>query len=141
MSNRKSGKKRRSGGVAAQNLAAGAVGMIFNIVVVVVAVMLIYRFSVSAYYYGVRIYGEPAMSPAPGTEVTVTITDGKDFDGIAEMVYDSGLVRDKTLFRIQEALSNYAKDGFAEGTYTLTTAMTPEEMMDVLAGSAENVEQ
>ncbi len=140
MSNQRSGKRKKSGGVAAQNLAAGAVGMIFNIVVVVVAVMLIYRFSISAYYYGVRIYGEPAMSPAPGTEVTVTITDGKDFDAIAKLVYDSGLVRDKTLFRIQEALSNYAKEGFVEGTYTLTTAMTPEEMMDVMAGSAENAE-
>ncbi len=140
MSNQRTGKRKKTGDVAAPNLAAGAVGMIFNVVVVVVAVMLIYRFSVSAYYYGVRIYGEPAMSPAPGTEVTVTITDGMDFDGIAKQLYDSGLVRDKTLFRIQEALSNYAKDGFAEGTYTLTTAMTPEEMMDVMAGIPENAE-
>ena len=55
-----------------------------------------------------------------------------------QTLYDSGLIRDKTLFRIQELLSNYAEDGFAEGTYTLSTAMTPEELMDAMAGSGED---
>lgn len=132
MNNQSTGKKKKSGSSVAKNVAGGAVSMIFNIVVIVVAVMLIYRFSISAYHYGIRIYGEPAMSAAPGTEVTITITDGMDFEGIAEMVYENGLVRDKTLFRIQEFLSNYSEDGFVEGTYTLSTAMTPEEMMDVM---------
>ncbi|MDO4333255.1 MAG: endolytic transglycosylase MltG [Eubacteriales bacterium] len=134
MSNQKTDKRKKSNSVA-KNVASGAIGMIINIVVVVVAVMLVYRFSVSAYQYGVRIFGEPAMSAAPGEEVVVTVTDGMDFDGIAETLYDNGLVRDKTLFKIQEMLSNYAEDGFKEGTYTLSTAMTPDEMMDVLAGS------
>lgn len=131
-------RKKKSGGSMMKDLAGGAVGMVFNVVVVVVAVMLIYRFSVSAYHYGTRIYGEPPVSPAPGRDVTMTVTDGMDFDGIADMIYENGLVRDRNLFRLQEFLSNYAKDGFAEGTYTLSTAMTPEEMMDVMAGSGEN---
>lgn len=122
----------------ARNIAGGAVGTVFNIVLLVVAAMLIYRFSISAYQYGVRIFGEPAVSEAPGTEVIITITDGKDFDGIAEKLYDNGLVRDKTLFKIQEFLSNYTEDGFKEGEYTLSTAMTPEEMMDAMAGSGED---
>lgn len=136
MSNQKTDKRKKSSSVA-KNVANGAIGMIFNIVIVVVAVMLVYRFSVSAYQYGIRIFGEPAMSAAPGEEVVITVTDGMDFDGIAETLYDNGLVRDKTLFKIQEMLSNYAEDGFAEGTYTLSTAMTPDEMMDVLAGNGE----
>lgn len=122
----------------ARSIAGGAVGTVFNIVLLVVAAMLIYRFSISAYQYGVRIFGEPAVSEAPGTEVIITITDGKDFDGIAEKLYDNGLVRDKTLFKIQEFLSNYTEDGFKEGEYTLSTAMTPEEMMDTMAGSGED---
>lgn len=122
----------------ARSIAGGAVGTVFNIVLLVVAAMLIYRFSISAYQYGVRIFGEPAVSEAPGTEVIITITDGKDFDGIAEKLYDNGLIRDKTLFKIQELLSNYTEDGFKEGEYTLSTAMTPEEMMDTMAGSGED---
>lgn len=130
-SNSKKKKSSRTG-----NFTASAVGTVINIVLVVVAAMLIYRFSISAYHYGIRIFGEPPVSEAPGTEVTVTITDGKDFDGIAQMLYDNGLVRDKTLFWIQELLSNYnyEEGGFKEGTYTLSTAMTAEEMMDIMAG-------
>lgn len=117
-----------------ENVAAGAVGAIFQVVLLVVVVMVIYRFSVSAYHFGVRIFGEPPMSEAPGVEVTVEITDGMDFEGIAQQFYDKGLVRDKNLFWLQEYLSNYTEDGFVTGTYTVTTAMTPEEMMDVIGG-------
>lgn len=49
----------------AKNIAGGAVGTIFNVVLIIVAVMLIYYFAVSAYQYGVRIYGEPAISEEP----------------------------------------------------------------------------
>ena len=128
--NTKSKKKKKS----MENIAAGAVGPIFHIVLIVVVVMVIYRFSVSAYHFGIRIFGEPPMSEAPGVEVTVEITDGMDFEGIAQQFYDKGLVRDKNLFKLQEYLSNYSEDGFVEGTYTVTTAMTPEEMMDVIGG-------
>ena len=128
--NTKSRKKNSS----LENWASGIVGGIFNIVLVVVILMVIYRFSVSAYQYGIRIFGEPPMSEAPGVEVTVEITDGMDFDGIAQQFYDKGLIRDKNLFKLQEYLSNYTKDGFVEGTYTVTTAMTAEEMMDIIGG-------
>ena len=121
------------------NIVAGAVGTVINVVLVVVAVMLVYKFSISAYQYGVRIFGEPPMSAKPGTEVVVEVTDGMDFDGIAEMLYANGLIRDKKLFRLQELLSNYSEDGFTEGTYTLTTAMTAEEMMDIM-GAGEDSE-
>jgi len=126
--------KNRKNSSSLENWASGIVGGIFNIVLVVVILMVIYRFSVSAYQYGIRIFGEPPMSEAPGVEVTVEITDGMDFDGIAQQFYDKGLVRDKNLFKLQEYLSNYTKDGFIEGTYTVTTAMTAEEMMDVIGG-------
>lgn len=132
---KKSAKRKKT---TMTNVASGAVGTIFNVVLIVVAVMLIYRFSISAYQYGVRIFGEPAMSEAPGTEVTVTITDGMDFKGIAQTMYDSGLIRDKNLFVLQQYLSNYSEDGFVEGEHILSTAMTPEELMDAMAGSGES---
>lgn len=135
----KRNQKTRAGRKAkANNIVAGAVGTVVNVVLVVVAVMLVYKFSISAYQYGVRIFGEPPVSEAPGTEVVIEVTDGMDFDGIAQLLYDNGLIRDKKLFRLQELLSNYAEDGFTKGSYTLTTAMTAEEMMDVMAGAGED---
>ncbi len=138
MSSQKAKNKAANKKSMAKSIAGGAVGTIFNIVLLVVAAMLIYKFSISAYQYGVRIFGEPPVSEAPGTEVTITVTDGKDFDGIAETLYDNGLIRDESLFKLQERLSNYAKDGFKEGEYKLSTSMTPEEMMDIMAGSGED---
>lgn len=137
MSKKSAGRNGSKKKAAAKSVAQSAVGTVFNIVLIVVAAMLIYHFAVSAYQYGVRIYGEPPISEEPGTEVTVTITDGMDFDGIAQQLYDKGLVREKTLFYIQELLSNYSKDGFTEGEYTLSTAMTPDEMMDIMGADGE----
>ena len=76
MSNKKKAKHQSKKSSVAKNIAGGAVGTIFNVVLIIVAVMLIYYFAVSAYQYGVRIYGEPAISEEPGTEINVTITDG-----------------------------------------------------------------
>ena len=81
MSNKKKAKHQSKKNSVAKNIAGGAVGTIFNAVLIIVAVMLIYYFAVSAYQYGVRIYGEPAISEEPGTEINVTITDGMDFKG------------------------------------------------------------
>lgn len=131
---KRQGANGRSSGSMAKSVAGSAVGTIFNIVLFVVAAMLIYRFSISAFNYGVRIFGEPAMDASPGREVEITVTDGKDFDSIADALYKNGLIRDEALFKLQEKLSNYAKDGFKEGTYTLNTSMTPDEMMDVMGG-------
>ena len=53
--------------------AGRAIGTVFNAVFVAVAAMLIYRGSVLAYQYGVRIFGEPPMSEAPGQEIVVMV--------------------------------------------------------------------
>ena len=73
MSNKKKAKHQSKKSSVAKNIAGGAVGTIFNVVLIIVAVMLIYYLAVSAYQYGVRIYGEPAISEEPGTEINVTI--------------------------------------------------------------------
>ena len=112
MSNKKKAKHQSKKSSVAQNIAGGAVGTIFNVVLIIVAVMLIYYFAVSAYKYGVRIYGEPAISEEPGTEINVTITDGMDFKGIAKQLCEKGLV--------------------------LSTAMTPDEMMDVMGAGGDD---
>ena len=65
--------KNRKNSSSLENWASGIVGGIFNIVLVVVILMVIYRFSVSAYQYGIRIFGEPPMSEAPGVEVTAIL--------------------------------------------------------------------
>ena len=53
---------------------------------------------------------------------------------LAGMLYDKGLVHDKTIAYFQIQFSDY-KDKFVGGTYELNTGMTPTEIMQVLAQS------
>lgn len=109
---------------------------IFNIVIIIVAVMVIYSGSVSAYDFGTRIFGEPPMSEAPGVEMAVVVSENESIGELAADLKNKGLIRDTFLFEVQVKISAY-KSGFPAGEYILTTAMTPGEMMKVLAGDVE----
>ncbi len=51
-----------------------------------------------------------------------------------------GLITDKNLFKLQERFSEY--HGMERpGTYELSTAMTPEEMLVVMSGGAKSSEE
>ena len=56
---------------------------------------------------------------------------------IGNTLQEKGLVRDGRLFALQYLLSEYKKD-WKPGTYELSTAMTAEEMMEVMAGQTES---
>ena len=68
-----------------------------------------------------------------GRSITVTIEDGSAISDIAKLLEDKGLVNDWKLFYIQVKVSKYAKKMEA-GTYTLSTAMKPRQMMAVMSG-------
>ena len=53
------------------------------------------------------------------------------------LMQEKGLTRDGRLFALQYLLSEYKKD-WKPGTYELSTAMTAEEMMEVMAGQTES---
>lgn len=109
------------------------VGVSLNVILVTVGVFIIFTAGSKAYTFGHNIFDEEAVSSeAQAKETDVTITDGITAKQLAKIIYDKGLVKDKTIFYFQVLLSDY-KDKFVGGTYTLNTAMTPTEMMQVLA--------
>ena len=110
---------------------------VFKIVLAVIIVMLVYKWSLVAYEYGTRVFNEPPMSAGEGRTITVVISEGSSAEEIGLLLEKKGLIRDAVLFRIQEKLSGY-KDELKAGTYDLTTAMTIDEMMQIMAeGNAE----
>ena len=109
---------------------------IFKIVVAVIIVMLVYKWSVSAYEYGQRVFNEPPVSSGSGRVITVTVEEGDTAKEIGNMLEKNGLIRDAKLFQIQEMLSKY-KDKILPGTYELSTAMTTEEMMGIMSVQVE----
>ena len=109
---------------------------VFKIVVAIVIVMLVYKWSMSAYEYGQRVFNEPPVAVGEGRDVTVTVNQGDTVKEISKLLEEAGLIRDAELFMIQEMLSEY-KDKMKPGTYVLSTSMTTEEMMQIMSKNVE----
>lgn len=114
-------------------------GTLFRIVCTVLIVVVIYKGAVFCYDYGYRIFTEPAISSGTGRTVTVTIPQGMSAKAMGELFENQGLVEDSTLFMLQYYASEYRKD-IKAGTFELSTAMTAEEMMKVMATSQDTEE-
>ncbi len=126
----------------ARRAAWSIVRFIFGLVMGVVIMMLVYRFALDAYDFGYRIFAETPVSPEPGLTMSVAIVEGKSVMEIGEILEGKGLIRDAYLFYLQEMFSTYHKK-LQPGVYELSTAMTPEEMMGVMAANtvADNFEE
>jgi UPF0755 protein len=97
-----------------------------------VGVLIIFTAGSKAYTFGHSIFDEEAVtSEVNAREVTVTISDDVSAKQLSKLLYEKGLVKDKTTFYFQIILSDY-KDKFVGGTYTLTTSMKPTEIMEIL---------
>lgn len=125
----------------ARRVAWSIVRFIFGLVMSIVIMMLVYRFALDAYDFGYRIFAETPVSPEPGLTMSVAIVEGKSVMEIGEILEGKGLIRDAYLFYLTEMFSTYHKK-LQPGVYELSTAMTPEEMMEVMAAnSAEDLEE
>ena len=105
---------------------------VFKVIVFAAVVMLTVKTAYTAYDYGYRIFQEPPMSTTgEGREVNVSISENMDPREMGEMLLQKGLIRDANLFVLQYHLSEFKKDLLA-GEYTLSTAMTVEEMLECM---------
>lgn len=115
-----------------KQIVAAVVGTIFKITVAGVIIMLIYRFSMTAYDFGYRIFADMPFAATPGEEVSVAIVEGKSAMDIGEILKSEGLIADAKLFYAQELLSEY-HGKLQPGIYVLNTSMKAKEMMSVMA--------
>jgi len=113
---------------------------LIKIAIAIWLVNLIYTKTMEAYDFGYRIFTEEAVSPAPGRDVSVSITEGKSVMDIAKLLEEKGLVRDYRLAFAQIYASEYRAD-MEPGVYTLNTSMTVEEMCAAMVPVAEEEEE
>ena len=123
----------------AWNIVSAVVGAIIREAVSIAVVYLLYRGAVICYDYGYRIFTEPAISSGEGRTVTVAVTEEMSASDIGTLLENKGLIRDKYLFVLQYYLSEYRKD-VKPGVFELSTSMTAEDMMKVMASAAEEDE-
>lgn len=120
-------------------LIGAAVEMIVKVVVVAAVVVFVFRGATQAYEFGYKVFADEPMSISGGRTITVGISDSMSTSDIAEMLEEKGLIEDARLFVVQELLSAY-HDEITPGIYDLSTAMTAQEMLAVMAAPAEESE-
>lgn len=122
--------------MSGKQIVGAVAGTVTKVVVAAVVLMFIYRYSIMAYDYGYRIFGEEAIDEEPGRNISVEVAESDSVEDIGQMLEQKGLIRDAKLFVIQEKLSGL-ENGIGSGTYELNTAMTVDEMLEIMAASEE----
>lgn len=118
--------------------AAGVVvaGVFFKIALYVCVVVLLFWVGRASFQFGHDVFNQQAMSPGEGQEVTVVIKENVSLYKIAKTLQKKGLVKSAQVFYVQERLSAY-HGKLQPGTYLLSTAYTPNRIMEILAGEDE----
>lgn len=111
-------------------------GGFFKIALYVCVAILIIWIGKVTYQFGYDIFNQHAMSPGEGQEVTVVIKEDATSYDIAKTLKSKDLIDNALVFVVQEKLSNYSGK-MRPGTYLLSTAYTPNRIMGILAGDAE----
>ena len=118
-----------------KEIVASVFSVAVKVVVAIIVVMFIYKYVAIAYDYGYRLFSEEPVSSTEGRVVSVTVGEDTSTTELGEMLENKGLIRDGKLFVLQELVSEHHGD-IKAGKYNLSTAMTAEEMITVMAGEA-----
>lgn len=115
-------------------------GIVIKVALAILVVALILKLTQSAYSFGYRIFAEKPMTEGQGQVITIVVTESDTVRSVGVKLHDKGLIRDAKLFYFQEMFSNY--HGMMQpGTYDLSTSMTVEEMLGIMAAGYEDEEE
>lgn len=115
-----------------KQLVISTVTAIVKVVVLIIVIMAVYSWATKAYDFGYRVFTQEAVAEKPGISYSVTLTESTTPKQVAKALEEYGLIKDSKLFYVQYLLSDY-RNKFVPGTYQLTTAMTADEMMQVMS--------
>lgn len=123
-----------------KGIIGSTVELIIKIAILAFFVSYVIKAATAAYDYGFRIFTEAPVSLGEGRIISVSVEDPVSVRAVGEMLEERGLIRDANLFVIQELLSE-SHGKIQPGIYDLSTAMTAEEMMAVMAENAPDEEE
>lgn len=113
---------------------------VVKIIVVVLLIRLVVGAASEAYAFGYRIFSEEPVSSEPGIVYTVELSEETTPKQVAQALEDYGLIRDKDLFYVQYLVSPH-KGELMPGNYELSTAMTAEQMLEIMSSSYEEKDE
>lgn len=107
--------------------------MAIRCIALIVILFLLINGGKSAYAFGQAIFmDEPMTKEENAREITVTIPDGASAKEIGEILERKNLIRDSLVFYVQSICIEEGRQ-LKGGRYDLNTAMSAEEMMEVIA--------
>lgn len=106
-----------------------------KVIILAAVVIFVFRTSTTAYEFGYRVFADAPVSVNGGRTITVGIAEDADIDDIAQMLEEKGLIEDANRFIVQELLSSY-HGKIRPGIYDLSTSMTADEMLSIMAAPA-----
>lgn len=119
-----------------KQLLGAITAMIVKIAIAAVVIIVVFKLAVGAYDFGFQVFADIPVDEGDGRTVSVTISDGMEAKDVGELLVTKGLIENASVFYVQEMLSEY-KDSICAGTYELNTAMSAEEMLEVICEAAE----
>ena len=125
----------------AKQIIGATVELIIKVMVFAAIIMFVLNTSVKAYDYGYRVFAEEPVSVGEGRTISVIVDKADSVKDIGQMLQEKGLIRDASLFTVQELLSEQ-HGKIQPGVYDLNTSMTSQEMLAVMAaeGDVESTE-
>ena len=123
-----------------KDVVSAILSTMIKVVLTVLVVILVYRGAITGYNFGYRVFKQEPMTLGEGRTITVTITESMSVKEMGELFLQKGLIKDAALFTAQYYLSEFREE-VKPGTYELSTAMTVEEMMEVMATAVEETEE
>ena len=121
--------------MSVKSIIGSTVELIIKVVALVFIASYIIKAATAAYDYGYRIFTEAPVSLGAGRVISVSVEEPVSVKDVGQMLEERGLIRDANLFVIQELLSeDHGK--IQPGIYDLSTSMTAQEMVAVMAADA-----
>lgn len=121
--------------MSVKSIVGSTVELIIKVVALIFIASYIIKAATAAYDYGYRIFTEAPVSLGEGRVISVSVEEPVSVKDVGQMLEERGLIRDANLFVIQELLSeDHGK--IQPGIYDLSTSMTAQEMVAVMAEDA-----
>ena len=120
--------------------AMSILSVVFYVIVAATVIILIYAGAMKCYDFGYKIFTDTPMSLEPGRDVTIIVNEGSSTKQVGDLLQENKLIKDASVFVVQEKLSEYAGE-MKPGVYVLNTSMTAEKMIAIMSGNVEEEEK
>ncbi|MBR1758747.1 MAG: endolytic transglycosylase MltG [Lachnospiraceae bacterium] len=125
-------KAKEVAGRVVLGMTKGALHVLVTVLFYILVIIALFQLGKLTYKYAYQITGAVTVDEAPGKEEVITVETGEGTMDLADELYEKGLILNKYTFYIRAKLNR--KTPILPGTYTISSAMTYDDILTILAG-------